>query len=74
MEVHFRRELQTKLDRAAAENATDPDEYVQQLVEAHVDHDIWFRQQVQEGMDQLDRGEFLTHDEMGVRIQQMFGY
>jgi hypothetical protein len=24
------------------------------------------------GLDQLDRGEFLTHDQMGARIELMF--
>jgi len=72
MEVHFTPELQAKLDRVAAENSSDVDGYVQQLVESYVDHDVWFREQVKEATEQLDRGEFLTHEEMGVRIQQMF--
>ena len=70
--MHFSPELQAKLDRVAAENSSDVDGYVQQLVESYVDHDVWFREQVKEATEQLDRGEFLTHEEMGVRIQQMF--
>src|SRR6266568_7645154 len=62
MEVHLSPELQAKVDRAAAE------EYVKQLVEHYVDHDAWFRQQVTRGLDQLDRGEFLTHEEVGARV------
>jgi len=72
MEVHFSPELQAKLNRVAAENNSAADEYVQQLVERYVDHDAWFRQQVQKGLDQLDRGEFLTHEEVGARIEKMF--
>ena len=72
MEVHFSPELQAKLNRVAAENNSAADEYVQQLVEHYVDHDAWFRQQVQKGLDQLDRGEFLTHEEVGARIEKMF--
>ena len=41
-------------------------------VERHLDYDSWFRQQVQKGLDQLDRGEFLTHEEVGQRLEQMF--
>ena len=44
MEVHFTPELQAKLDRIAAENRREADEYVQQLVETYLDHDAWFRQ------------------------------
>jgi len=72
MEVHLKPELQARVDRAAKENNSGPAEYVQQLVEHYVDHDVWFREQVKKGLDQLDRGEFLTHEEMGARIEQMF--
>ncbi len=70
MEVHLSPELQAKVDRAAAENKSGAEEYVKQLVEHYVDHDAWFRQQVTKGLDQLDRGEFLTHEEVGARIDQ----
>jgi predicted transcriptional regulator len=72
MEVNFTPETQAKLIRAAAENKSGAAEYVQELVEQYVDHDTWFRRQVKEGLDQLDRGEFLTHEEMAARIRQMF--
>jgi predicted transcriptional regulator len=72
MEVHLPPELQAKVDRAAAENNNGAEEYVKQLVEHYLDHDAWFRQQVKKGLDQLDRGEFLTHEEVGARIEQMF--
>jgi predicted transcriptional regulator len=72
MEVHFTPELQEKLDRVAAENRRGADEYVQQLVENYLDHDAWFRRKVAAGLDQLDRGEFLTHEEVGARLQKMF--
>jgi len=72
MEVHLSPELQAKVDRAAAENKSGSEEYVQQLVEHYVDHDAWFRQQVTRGLEQLDRGEFLAHEWVGVRIDQMF--
>lgn len=72
MEVHFTPDLQDKLNRIAAENSSGADEYVQKLVEHYVDHDEWFRQEVKKGLDQLQRGEFLTHDEVGIRMEKMF--
>jgi predicted transcriptional regulator len=72
MDMHLPPELQAKVDRAAAENNSGAEEYVKQLVEHYLEHDAWFRQQVKKGLDQLDRGEFLTHEEIGARIDQMF--
>src|SRR5260370_30135190 len=72
MEVHLSPELQAKVERAAAENKSGAEEYVKQLVEHYVDHDAWFRQQVTRSLELLDRGEFLTHEEVGARIDQMF--
>jgi predicted transcriptional regulator len=72
MNVHLRPELQAKVDQAAAENNSDAEAYVKQLVESYLDHDAWFRQQVKKGLRELDRGEFLRHEEVGSRIEQMF--
>ena len=72
MEVRLTPELQAKVDRAAAQNHRRADEYVQQLVENYLDHDAWFRQNVAEGLAQLDRGEFVTHEEVGARLQKKF--
>ena len=71
MEVRLNAELQAKVERAAAENQSEPAEYVEKLVESYVEHDTWFRQKVKQGLEQLDRGEFLTHEEMGARIEKM---
>ena len=72
MEVHFTPELQAKLDRVSADIHSGADEYVQQLVEHYLDHDVWFRQKVAVGLEQLDCGEFLTHAEVGARLKKMF--
>jgi predicted transcriptional regulator len=71
MEVHFTPELQAKLDRVASDIHSRADEYVQQLVEHYLDHDVWFRQKVTGSLQQLDRGEFLTHEELGARLKKM---
>ena len=72
MEVHFTPELQAKLENVAAENRRGVDAYVQQLVECYVDHDVWFRHKVTSSIDKLDHGAFLTHEEVGTRLQKMF--
>lgn len=72
MEVNFAPETQARLNRAAAEIGTDSAEYVEQLVEHYLDHDAWFRQKVNNGLRQLDRGQWLSHEDMGARIEEMF--
>jgi hypothetical protein len=50
---------------------TAADEYVQQLVEHYLDHDVWIRQKVNLSLSQLDRGEFLSHEEVGARLRKL---
>jgi predicted transcriptional regulator len=71
MEVHFRGEIEAKIQQAAAEHGSSADTYVQQPVEQHLDHDSWFWQQAKKGLEQLDRGEFLTHEEVVARMEKM---
>jgi predicted transcriptional regulator len=72
MEVRLNADLQAKVEQAAAESQSEPAEYVEKLVESYVEHDAWFRQKVKRGLHQLDRGEFLTHEEMGARVEKLF--
>jgi predicted transcriptional regulator len=71
MEIQFTPEVEPKIQPAAAEHSSSADTYVQQLVEQHLDHDSWFRQRAKRGIEQMDRGEFLTHEEVGARIEKM---
>ncbi len=72
MEVRFSPAFETRLHRIASENGSAAEEYVQQLAETYLDHDAWFRRKVSTSLEQLDRGEFLTHEEVGERIERMF--
>jgi predicted transcriptional regulator len=72
MEVNLSPELLAKLAHIAAENNAGAEEYVRQLIEHYLDHDAWFRQKVKAGLRQLDQGEFVTHEEIGARIDQIF--
>jgi predicted transcriptional regulator len=72
MVVHFTPELQAKLDRVAAENRRSADAYVQQLVEHYLDHDAWFRHKVTASLGRLDRGQFLTHEDIGASLEKVF--
>lgn len=72
MQIHFSPEFEAKLKRIASETGCGAEKLVQEIVETYLDHDQWFRQEVQRGVTQLDRGEFIEHDEMVARIERMF--
>jgi predicted transcriptional regulator len=71
MEVTFSPETEAKVNNAAVANESSPAEYVQQLVESYVDHDAWFRGRVKEGIEQLDRGEFISHESVKANIEKL---
>ncbi|HEY6348353.1 MAG TPA: hypothetical protein VI636_02985 [Candidatus Angelobacter sp.] len=72
MEIHFKPELEDKLNQIASQSGRPADQIVEELVETYVDHDQWFRQEVEKGLAQLDRGEFIEHDAVMARIDRMF--
>jgi predicted transcriptional regulator len=72
MEVPLTPDTQAKLARIAAERGRDTQALAQEAIERFVEYDEWFTRQVQEGIDELDRGQFVSHEEVGARIAKMF--
>jgi predicted transcriptional regulator len=72
MEVHFTPEIEAIIKRLAASAGRDAEQLVLEIVESHLNHDLWFRQEVQKGLDQLGRGESISHDEVFASIERMF--
>jgi predicted transcriptional regulator len=64
MEVHFDRDLQTKLSRMAAQQGRAAETLVEEAVERMVDDAEWFLGEVDEGLAAADRGEFIDHDDV----------
>ena len=71
MEIAFSHEIESKIERLATEQGRPAEQVVQEIVAGHLDHDAWFRQEVQRGLDSLDRGEFVSHEEVGQRIEKL---
>jgi predicted transcriptional regulator len=42
-------------------------------VDQMLSHDAWFKNQVQVGLDQIERGDVVTHEGVGARIDRIFG-
>jgi predicted transcriptional regulator len=71
MEVHLTPEKEARLQEIAAWQAKDTAQLLQEAVDRLLDEDAGFMASVQEGLDSLDRGEYLTEDEMDARVEKM---
>jgi predicted transcriptional regulator len=71
MEVNLTPELQAKLDEVAAQQGRDAQSLVQEAVQRLVDYDQWFVREVEKGLAQIERGEVLEHEEVGVRLEKL---
>ena len=72
MEVPFTPDVQAKINRLASERGRAAEQLVLEIVETYIDHDQWFRAEVQKGLAQLDRGESIPHEEVVAQIERLF--
>jgi predicted transcriptional regulator len=70
MEVSLNPDVQAKLARLAAERGRDAEALAREAIERFVNYDEWFINEVEKGLAQLDRGEVLTHEEVGARLEK----
>ena len=72
MEIHLPPELESQLNRVAADNGQQAEQVMQELVQKYIDHDKWFKQEIEKGRLQLDNGEFVSHDDVVDQIERLF--
>lgn len=70
MEVHFTPELEAKLTQSAAQKGRNPDELVQDVLAQYFQEETRFAEAVKRGENALQRGEYLTHEQVGQRLQR----
>ncbi len=70
MEVHLTPDVEAKLARLAAEQGRNAEALAQEVIEHFVDYDTWFIREVEKGLEQIDRGELLTHEAVGARLEK----
>jgi predicted transcriptional regulator len=70
MEVVFTPELEARLARSAAQQGRNPDELIQQVVARYVDEKSRFIDAVTRGEKALLEGDYLTHEQVGQRIER----
>lgn len=70
MEVHFTPELNEKLTHSAARQGRNPDELVQDVVTRYIEEETRFVEVVKRGEEALQRGDYLTHEQLGQRLER----
>jgi predicted transcriptional regulator len=70
MKVHFTPEQEARLAQSAAQQGRKPDELVRQVVARYVDEESRFIDAVRRGEEALQRGEYLTHEQVGRRMER----
>jgi predicted transcriptional regulator len=71
MEVHLNLDMQAKLARLAAEQGRNTEALVQEAIACFVDYDEWFIREVEKGLASADRGELLTHEDVGAWLEKL---
>ena len=72
MEVTLSPEQETQLLRIAKRTGRNADALAQEAISHLLEHEERFIQAVEKGLASLDRGESISHDEVGRRIEGLF--
>ncbi len=70
MDVQFDSNLEARLTQRAAQQGRKPDEFVQDVVARYLEEEDRLIAAVKRGEDALDRGEYLTHEQVGERLRR----
>jgi predicted transcriptional regulator len=65
-------ELEAKLTRLAAETGRTADQVALDLLASSVDHDEWFRAEVEKGRTGAREGKLLEHDDVAARMDRRY--
>ncbi len=70
MELHVTGELEAKLTHSAAKQGGKPDELVQDVLTHYFEEEARFVEAVKRGEEAFERGQYLTHAQVGERLQR----
>jgi predicted transcriptional regulator len=70
MEVRVTGELEAKLTHSAAQQGRAPDDLVQDVLTRYFEEEARLVEAVKRGEEALQRGESLTHEQVGQRLQR----
>ncbi len=71
MDISLGPDVQSKLERLAAERGLNAESLAREAIERFVNYDEWFMGEVEKGLDQIARGEVLSHEQVGSRLEKL---
>ena len=72
MDLHVPPELEAKLNRLASETGRHAAQVALDLLANSVEHDDWFRREVEKGRVSAREGRLLEHDDVASRFNQRY--
>lgn len=72
MEVHLTPEQEAELSKLATRKGRDANQLAQEVLGLYLEHEACFIEAVKRGLESLDRGEYVSHEEVGARIGRLF--
>jgi predicted transcriptional regulator len=72
MAVHLTPEQEEELSKLAGRTGRNAEELAQAVIGYYLDHEARFVETVRRGLDTLDRGDFVSHEEVGARTERLF--
>ena len=70
MEVQFNSEIEARLAERAARHCLSPDELVRDVVARYFEEEDRFVEAVKRGEAALERGGYLTHEQVGDKLRR----
>jgi len=71
MEVSLTPETQAKLDRAALQAGKPAGQLLEELIANYLEHDLWFRQEVEKGLASLDQGKWVSREDVRRQMKRI---
>jgi predicted transcriptional regulator len=72
MEVHLTPEQQHQLSEIASHKGLDADTLAQEAISRYLEEEARFIEAVRLGEAALERGDYLTHEQVGERLERLF--
>ncbi|PYU07315.1 MAG: hypothetical protein DMG34_04180 [Acidobacteria bacterium] len=72
MEVHLTPEQEAELSELATRKGRNANELAQEVIGFYLEHEARFIEAVKRGLESLDRGEYVSHVDVGARIDRLF--
>jgi predicted transcriptional regulator len=72
MEVHLTPEQEAELSKLATRKGRNANELAEEVIGFYLEHEARFIEAVKRGLESLDRGEYVSHEEVGARINRLF--